>query len=214
MTISATSAGDAAPSAPQEPQGERTALYRMFGADGELLYLGISRNFGTRWQTHASRSVWWPDVRSQAIDWHESREAAAAAEIDAIRTERPKYNVAHNPDATPAPQRKRAPTPKLSASAAEPLPWPRLSPEAVLRDMKRQNPCPWFSECTHDADEGGFCNQELVEGLCPDHGALEYDYIVTEWSRSDLPIEELRAAGETVQWHSVHGILPRHPRVH
>jgi hypothetical protein len=73
-----------------------TALYRLFGADGELLYIGISDAFGRRWRDHAMSKPWWPDVRRQAIDWHPSREDAEAAEKAAIKAERPKYNVAHN----------------------------------------------------------------------------------------------------------------------
>lgn len=73
-----------------------TALYRLFGDGDVLLYIGISKTFGHRWHQHAQSKPWWPDVRRQMIDWHPSRDAAEAAEKAAIRTEHPKYNLAHN----------------------------------------------------------------------------------------------------------------------
>lgn len=37
----------------------RTALYRIFGDADLLLYIGISKDFGTRWKQHAKAQPWW-----------------------------------------------------------------------------------------------------------------------------------------------------------
>jgi hypothetical protein len=88
---------------------ERTALYRMYGDANRLLYIGISKNFGMRWQKHASTQPWWPQVKRQTIDWYDSREEARAAELAAIPAEKPLYNkydtrpIAASPSAPKAP---------------------------------------------------------------------------------------------------------------
>lgn len=78
-----------------EPANERTALYRLFDADDVLLYVGISKHFGRRWQEHESSQPWWHEVDHQTVHWYPTREAAAAAEVEAIKAENPKYNIAH-----------------------------------------------------------------------------------------------------------------------
>lgn len=76
---------------------ERTALYRMFAADGTLLYIGIARDFGKRWTQHAASKPWWPDVQRQTVDWYPDRPAAEQAEREAIKAERPVHNIAGTP---------------------------------------------------------------------------------------------------------------------
>jgi len=84
---------------------ERTALYRMFDAAGDLLYIGISKNFGIRWRREAASFPWWPEMQRQTVDWYPSRPEAHAAEIAAIKAEKPKYNIQH---AAPLPQPRRS----------------------------------------------------------------------------------------------------------
>jgi hypothetical protein len=72
---------------------ERTAVYRMFDSDDALLYVGMTKNFGQRWQSEAKQMPWWPEVSRQTVEWHPSREDAGAAERKAIRDECPRYNV-------------------------------------------------------------------------------------------------------------------------
>lgn len=74
---------------------ERTALYRTFDASGVLLYIGISKNFGTRWKQHARVQPWWPDIQRQTVEWYPDWDVAHAAEVAAIRTENPRFNVMH-----------------------------------------------------------------------------------------------------------------------
>lgn len=75
---------------------ERTALYRLFGADDALLYVGIAMGLGRRWDQHAEAQPWWPEVDHQTVRWFPTREDAEKAEVEAIHAEHPVYNVVHN----------------------------------------------------------------------------------------------------------------------
>lgn len=74
----------------------QTALYRLYDADDELLYIGVSSRFGNRWHQHAQVQPWWPGVDHQTVTWFGSREEALKAEAAAIREEKPLYNIVHN----------------------------------------------------------------------------------------------------------------------
>jgi predicted GIY-YIG superfamily endonuclease len=75
---------------------DRTALYRFFGADGALLYVGITMSPVTRFRTHSKESAWWVEVDHSRtlVEWLDCRDLASAAEQAAIKTEAPRYNVA------------------------------------------------------------------------------------------------------------------------
>lgn len=72
------------------------ALYRFFDAAGQLLYVGLTVDPGSRWKNHSKRKTWWYDVANSTMEWFPSRKAVEAAEILAIRNERPLHNVLHN----------------------------------------------------------------------------------------------------------------------
>src|SRR5690242_14803913 len=74
------------------PKG-RTALYRLYDAEDNLLYIGIAATPEQRWSTHASNKRWWPSVAGKVVEWHPTRAGAAAAEIAAVQDENPRYNV-------------------------------------------------------------------------------------------------------------------------
>jgi prevent-host-death family protein len=76
---------------------ERTAVYRLFAVDDTLLYVGVGREFGVRWERHAKTQPWWPHVDHQTVQWYPGREDALAAEDQAIKSERPVYNIAGSP---------------------------------------------------------------------------------------------------------------------
>ena len=76
---------------------DRTAVYRLYDASEELLYVGISKDFGTRWKQHAKDQSWWLEVQSQTVRWHDSRKAAKVMETAAIKTERPIHNKQESP---------------------------------------------------------------------------------------------------------------------
>lgn len=72
---------------------EMQAVYRCFGAQGQLLYVGVTGNLGRRLADHAQKS-WFPLVSGITLTWYPDRESAEAAESLAIYIERPRYNVA------------------------------------------------------------------------------------------------------------------------
>lgn len=75
---------------------ERTALYRCFDADEELLYIGISKDPGARWEQHRKSSPWSRHVALRTVEWFDDRTSAERAECKAIVAEGPRYNVHHN----------------------------------------------------------------------------------------------------------------------
>jgi len=83
---------------------ERTALYRLYDADAQLLYVGISKDPGGRWQAHQwgpERRPWIREVARQTVEWLPSRSVALDAAAAAIKAERPKYNGKHNYNEAP-----------------------------------------------------------------------------------------------------------------
>lgn len=76
----------------------RTALYRLYGESGDLLYVGISGNPEARFAQHRADKAWWPDVAVKAVEWYGSRVAAESAEEAAIKARIPRHNRAHSPE--------------------------------------------------------------------------------------------------------------------
>ena len=74
----------------------RTALYRMWGNEGQLLYVGISKSALSRLGQHLTEKPWAADIVNVTIETYSTRELAAAAEVVAIKTEHPVHNVVHN----------------------------------------------------------------------------------------------------------------------
>lgn len=70
-----------------------TALYRHFDGQGCLLYVGVSLNALQRLSEHRY-SYWIDRVARVDIERFPSREAALAAEREAIRIEKPLHNIA------------------------------------------------------------------------------------------------------------------------
>ncbi|WP_405536949.1 GntR family transcriptional regulator [Streptomyces antimycoticus] len=99
---------------------ERTALYRLYGADDRLLYVGITSEPKTRMKAHAADKSWWTEVQTREVEWFGTRDEAAAAEVEAIRREQPLHNHIHNTAALLA---------LLPAVTEEPL-RPRFEPVA------------------------------------------------------------------------------------
>ena len=71
-------------------------LYRHFGANGELLYIGVTNNVQRRVKDHIKKSDWFCVVRNITMELFESREDALDAEKEAIIKENPKYNILHS----------------------------------------------------------------------------------------------------------------------
>lgn len=73
---------------------ESTILYRYFDSDGDLLYVGITKNQVNRFTAHAKKSVWVSQISKATFTHFSTREAAIVAENAAIKDEKPKYNIA------------------------------------------------------------------------------------------------------------------------
>lgn len=82
---------------------KKAALYRFFGADGKLLYVGISADAFNRAKGHASTSDWSDEAASMTVTRYPTRFAAMKAERQAIGVECPLYNKARPPEMLPPP---------------------------------------------------------------------------------------------------------------
>lgn len=96
-------------------QREPTALYRLYGADKTLLYIGVSDDPERRFKQHRDTKPWWPQVAQKTIEWHPSRDRALAEEATAIKAETPVHNIEHNPAALQNPASGHWPPAGLAA---------------------------------------------------------------------------------------------------
>jgi len=71
-------------------------LYRLRTAEGELLYVGITRNWPQRMTQHQADKPWWSDVRDiEIVAVLGTRQQVEAIEKAVIKTEAPTYNKTH-----------------------------------------------------------------------------------------------------------------------
>jgi predicted GIY-YIG superfamily endonuclease len=73
------------------PKG-RQCLYRHFGPDGTLLYIGITNNFAKRQSSHLREALWASHISRISVTAFESRADVEAAEEQAIISEKPLMN--------------------------------------------------------------------------------------------------------------------------
>lgn len=94
------------------------ALYRLYDDHDTLLYVGIAKSVLSRLGQHVSDKRWAQQVAIVRIEWHPTREEAAAAEVAAIVTEQPRHNIAHSNEAVLARAALRGDTDNPRAHAA------------------------------------------------------------------------------------------------
>lgn len=70
---------------------EPAAVYRLWDAEGNLLYIGSSYDPDRRCKSHRAKP-WWSEVARRTEEWHPSRGAAYVEELKAIAVEGSKYN--------------------------------------------------------------------------------------------------------------------------
>lgn len=75
---------------------DQTALYRHFDDGGQLLYVGISLNAIGRLVQHRQSSHWANQIAKMTVEYYPTRTEALAAEVKAIREERPLHNIVHS----------------------------------------------------------------------------------------------------------------------
>lgn len=74
------------------PDPGPTAVYRLWDAQGKLLYVGLSHSPRNRYVQHEGDKLWWPAVERRHETWYDTRKEAEAAERAAIGNEAPLYN--------------------------------------------------------------------------------------------------------------------------
>ena len=75
----------------------RTALYRLYGRDGVLLYVGVTDDLGRRFADHSRDKSWWRHVAGKMVWFYDDRGEAEEAETAAISGEDPVHNVRGTP---------------------------------------------------------------------------------------------------------------------
>jgi hypothetical protein len=81
-------------------------MYRLYNAEGDLLYIGISYSTLSRICQHHDDKTWWPAVTRVEIENFTltSRATMRTIEREAIIRERPLYNISHAKSERPAHQ--------------------------------------------------------------------------------------------------------------
>jgi predicted GIY-YIG superfamily endonuclease len=93
-----------------------TYLYRAFDATNALLYVGISEDMRSRFERH-KYAEWAEDIDTVTAEMYATRQEARAAELLAIKTEKPKWNVADSPDREAVEDEKRRRSRRARAGA-------------------------------------------------------------------------------------------------
>lgn len=88
----------------REQRERHHVLYRFFNVDGELLYIGITRNPSSRFKSHQHEKSWFSEVTSSTMEHFTSWQELMDAELSAIRRESPKYNIAGTWQPQPPPK--------------------------------------------------------------------------------------------------------------
>jgi hypothetical protein len=82
----------------QDPgfQDARSKVYRLWSADGELLYVGCTAGYVRgRLRDHEKRRPWYAEVAKVTVETVAGYKAGLRVERRAIETESPRYNVRH-----------------------------------------------------------------------------------------------------------------------
>lgn len=71
-------------------------LYRLFDANDQLLYVGISKSAIHRLHQHLEQQPWSEQIAKQTVERFKNRDDLLRAERAAIKAEQPKHNLIHN----------------------------------------------------------------------------------------------------------------------
>jgi len=82
----------------EDTSNSPNVLYRFWDSSNSLLYIGISKSFGNRFNQHAHMAEWFSKAHSVTIEHYSDRKSVESAEKRAIKTEKPIHNKAYNPD--------------------------------------------------------------------------------------------------------------------
>lgn len=70
-------------------------VYRIWNAGGVLLYIGSTIDAERRMRHHSSFARWWDVAKTFQFEAFDTEAEARAAEVEAIRTEFPRWNIRH-----------------------------------------------------------------------------------------------------------------------
>jgi hypothetical protein len=94
-------------------------LYRFYGDDDALLYIGMTKNPLSRLNDHARGKDWFGEVVRVSIEHFPSRYELQEAEKRAICSENPAFNIAYLKRSTPPAPRWDEPPPHMRWTEAE-----------------------------------------------------------------------------------------------
>jgi predicted GIY-YIG superfamily endonuclease len=81
---------------PRNQQAQRppvvTYVYRFYGHDNALLYIGVTNRLETRFKDHSGKP-WWAKAAHSTVEAHPNRALALVAEATAIMDENPLHNI-------------------------------------------------------------------------------------------------------------------------
>lgn len=83
-------------SASSEPASLEWTVYRLYDESETLLYAGMSKSLGKRFQAHEASKEWWIGVATIRIERFATRKEARAREHHLILWLRPAHNYIHN----------------------------------------------------------------------------------------------------------------------
>jgi len=115
------------------------ALYRVYSADNELLYVGISARVIGRIAEHKESKDWFRETARVDVAWFATKEEAAGAEAYAIKIEHPLYNKHLNDrNGSPKPRKKLRKRYNFSQKIATDLKTMGLGQSVVVRKENSQ----------------------------------------------------------------------------
>jgi excinuclease UvrABC nuclease subunit len=77
---------------------KKQTLYRFYDQNDNLLYVGITKFFEPRLKQHYKNAEWFFETAFVRLEHFATRQEVELAESFAIKTEKPRYNIAKNPD--------------------------------------------------------------------------------------------------------------------
>src|SRR5690606_5214433 len=81
----------------QHLDSDPCAVYRIYDASCELVYIGMGHEPDARVSAHRADKPWREHIATYEVTWHPNRADAFAAEAKLVKAERPRYNVVHTP---------------------------------------------------------------------------------------------------------------------
>jgi hypothetical protein len=75
-----------------------SSVYRIYNADDEVIYVGMSYVPAARIGVHRRTKPWGGEIVRWQAEWHPNRGACQLAEEQLIKELWPRYNVVHTPE--------------------------------------------------------------------------------------------------------------------